>query len=550
MQCALCASPIAGDPDAMALICKNGHQDVVHDKCYKNRYSNEVYKKAQHGESTKYGRGPAKERCLHDGCSSFVKMKALGKMEEANGGGAAKEAKPNGAKNGKKAPQRRPPQEEGEWVDDEPKCQAFKADGTRCGRALAKDGKELLACRLHVDMLRKQKEFAENAAVEAAERERQAELELQAARERTDEILPELDKEALGLGQRGAIEIGDAPARSGPDEAEKAAARERAAARAARERAAAAPAKPAKWAAAEEGRNAKKGWRARASSCGWRHGEGRGRGGLPGESAPRERAPREREPRWARGCSTCRLLAAGALGAVGEPLSLRRAQERGRGQDGPRGLSHLPRGACRRADDPVQAHLLRGLPRPVDVPKVVVRLDAARGELGHHLPHVPPGRVGDRRGEADGGVGGVGPRRPGGRGRRRRGPRRRLDRARQPKTSGGDGPGSRAKRGADSAGAHRAAADPPAAPAKKSAPSPHRHAASSDRLPARSDRHAEPAKTGERVLTGRPSLRRDGAGISRRQEPRAVAQEQQGPAARHSSHAKSCGERRESVGPT
>ena len=28
------------------------------------------------------------------------------------------------------------------------------------------------------------------------------------------------------------------------------------------------------------------------------------------------------------------------------------------------------------------------------------------------------------------------------------------------------------------------------------------------------------------MLTGRPSLRRDGAGISRRQEPRAVAQEQ------------------------
>ena len=297
MQCALCASPIAGDPDAMALICKNGHQDVVHDKCYKNRYSNEVYKKAQHGESTKYGRGPAKERCLHDGCSSFVKMKALGKMEDANGGGAAKEAKPNGAKNGKKAPQRRPPQEEGEWVDDEPKCQAFKADGTRCGRALAKDGKELLACRLHVDMLRKQKEFAENAAVEAAERERQAELELQAARERTDEILPELDKEALGLGQRGAIEIGDAPARSGPDEAEKAAARERAAARAARERAAAAPAKPAKWAAAEEGRNAKKGWRARASSCGWRHGEGEGQGGACLERARLERGRLERESR-------------------------------------------------------------------------------------------------------------------------------------------------------------------------------------------------------------------------------------------------------------
>ena len=51
------------------------------------------------------------------------------------------------------------------------------------------------------------------------------------------------------------------------------------------------------------------------------------------------------------------------------------------------------------------------------------------------------------------------------------------------------------------------------------------------------------------MLTGRPSLRRDGAGISRRQEPRAVAQEQGSHVARHSSHSKSCGERRESVGP-
>jgi len=260
MQCALCETPIGEDPDAMALICKNGHQDVVHDKCYKNRYSNEVYKKAQHGESTKYGRGPAKERCLHDGCSSFVKIKALGKLEEV-----AKE-KQNGG--GKKAPQRRPPQEEGEWVDEEPKCQAFKADGSRCGRALAKEGKELLACRLHVDTLRKQKEFAENAAEEAIERERLAELELQAARERVDDMLPELDKEALGLGHRGAIEIGDAPANRGPDEAEKAAARERAAARAAKERAMAAPAKPAKWAAAEEGQNAKKGWNAAVDKTG------------------------------------------------------------------------------------------------------------------------------------------------------------------------------------------------------------------------------------------------------------------------------------------
>ena len=44
MQCALCAEPIGGDPDALALICKNGHNDGVHDKCYKNRYSNEAYK--------------------------------------------------------------------------------------------------------------------------------------------------------------------------------------------------------------------------------------------------------------------------------------------------------------------------------------------------------------------------------------------------------------------------------------------------------------------------------------------------------------------------
>jgi len=265
MQCALCETPIGADPDAMALICKNGHQDVVHDKCYKNRYSNEVYKKAQHGESTKYGRGPAKERCLHDGCSSFVKIKALGKGDEV-----PKEPKQNGG--GRKAPPRRPrrEEEEGEYEEEEPKCQAFKADGSRCGRALA--DKELLACRLHVDALRKQKEFAEKAAEEAQEREQQAELELQAARERTDDMLPELDKEALLPNREGrsgiAIEIGDAPANRGPDEAERAATRERAAARAAKERAAAAPAKPAKWAAAEEGQNAKKAWNAAVDKTG------------------------------------------------------------------------------------------------------------------------------------------------------------------------------------------------------------------------------------------------------------------------------------------
>jgi len=46
--CALCATPIDGDPECMVLVCKNGHDDSVHDKCYKNRYSNETYKKAQH----------------------------------------------------------------------------------------------------------------------------------------------------------------------------------------------------------------------------------------------------------------------------------------------------------------------------------------------------------------------------------------------------------------------------------------------------------------------------------------------------------------------
>ena len=38
--CALCATPINGDPDCMVLVCKNGHDDSVHDKCYKSRYSN------------------------------------------------------------------------------------------------------------------------------------------------------------------------------------------------------------------------------------------------------------------------------------------------------------------------------------------------------------------------------------------------------------------------------------------------------------------------------------------------------------------------------
>ena len=35
--CALCATPIDGDPECMVLVCKNGHDDSVHDKCYKNR---------------------------------------------------------------------------------------------------------------------------------------------------------------------------------------------------------------------------------------------------------------------------------------------------------------------------------------------------------------------------------------------------------------------------------------------------------------------------------------------------------------------------------
>ena len=78
--CALCAEVVGADPDALALVCKNGHDDRVHDRCWRSRYSNEAYKKAQHGESTKYGRGPAKERCLHDGCASFVKIKSVGKV--------------------------------------------------------------------------------------------------------------------------------------------------------------------------------------------------------------------------------------------------------------------------------------------------------------------------------------------------------------------------------------------------------------------------------------------------------------------------------------
>lgn len=58
-------------------------------------------------------------------------------------------------------------------ADDEEdnRCSAFKADGTRCGRPV--HDVELGACRLHVDSVRRQREFAKKAAEEAAERERQ-----------------------------------------------------------------------------------------------------------------------------------------------------------------------------------------------------------------------------------------------------------------------------------------------------------------------------------------------------------------------------------------
>ena len=39
----------------------------------------------------------------------------------------------------------------------------------------------------------------------------------------------------------------------------------------------------------------------------------------------------------------------------------------------------------------MQAHLLRRLPRPVDVPKVFVRLDAAQWKFRYNLPNVSPG---------------------------------------------------------------------------------------------------------------------------------------------------------------
>ena len=132
--------------------------------------------------------------------------------------------------------------------------------------------KDLCACKMHVDQLRRQRDFAIKAAEEAAEKERQAERELQAARERADDDLPaELPAELLPTNRAPAvaIQIGDGPTKAELEaREEKRLAKERAAAKMAKERAAAAPAKPAKWAAAEEGTNAKKGWNAATDKTG------------------------------------------------------------------------------------------------------------------------------------------------------------------------------------------------------------------------------------------------------------------------------------------
>ena len=145
------------------------------------------------------------------------------------------------------------------------RCIGLKADGTRCGRPVT--DVKLCACKLHVDTLRRQRDFELKHAEEAAERERQAELELQQARQRKEDELPDtkLDLESL-FGNRAPainIEIGDGPAvrrvdpaETGEDLVAKAAAQQaKQEAQAARE-----ALKPAKWAATQQGLNQKKGW--------------------------------------------------------------------------------------------------------------------------------------------------------------------------------------------------------------------------------------------------------------------------------------------------
>jgi len=158
-----------------------------------------------------------------------------------------------------------------EQQEEDNRCQAFKADGTRCGRPV--QDLELGACRLHVDSVRRQREFAKKAAEEAVERERQIELELAAARERAEGDEPDfkLDIDMLLGGGRSAgigIEIGEGPTTKRLDSAESAdEAMARAAATAARAQAAA-ELKPAPWAAAIEGINQKKGWNAAIDKTG------------------------------------------------------------------------------------------------------------------------------------------------------------------------------------------------------------------------------------------------------------------------------------------
>ena len=55
--------------------------------------------------------------------------------------------------------------------EEEQGCEMFKADGTRCGRTVC--DLELNACRLHIDVARRQREFAKRAAEEVAEKLRQ-----------------------------------------------------------------------------------------------------------------------------------------------------------------------------------------------------------------------------------------------------------------------------------------------------------------------------------------------------------------------------------------
>jgi len=291
-KCICCEKEIFEEQDYTTLICHAAgqtisHTTLAHDKCW------EKFKK-----SFVRGRGTSSRTqtffCPVAGCHNALQHQHLSVRKKTHGSGSAGPTAPKKADGlstgadvadsytalpgldgaprlpskqvgGANRLSRHEAEAEEEQQEEDDRCQAFKADGTRCGRPVF--DAELGACRLHVDSVRRQREFAKKAAEEALERERQIELELAAARERAEGDEPDfkLDIDMLLGGGRSAgigIEIGEGPTTKRVDPVESAEeAAVRAAAAVARAQAAA-ELKPAPWAAAIEGINQKKGWNA------------------------------------------------------------------------------------------------------------------------------------------------------------------------------------------------------------------------------------------------------------------------------------------------